>query len=86
MVRFTPSRLWVITDGIPWACLAPDVWLDHDGRFVAQVTATDNDLVPWVYLVSTPAGCYECAVPWREDRYSLREVIRVRHPETGPPY
>ena len=76
LVRFTPSRLWVVQDGITWACLAPDVQLDADGSFVARVTATDTDTIPWTYYVYTPAGCYEVYTPWNDAGWSLRELIR----------
>jgi hypothetical protein len=83
LVRFTPSRLWVVQDGITWACLAPEVVLGRDGSFVAQVTATDTDTVPWYYYISTPAGCFQCYVPWNEAGWSLRELIREHHPGPG---
>lgn len=75
VVRFTPSRLWVITGGIAWACLAPVVWLDADGKFSVQVTPTDIDAIMWRYYVETPAGGWEVSVPQSEAGYSLRGLI-----------
>jgi hypothetical protein len=76
LVRFTPNRLWVMQDRITWACLAPEVRLDSDGAFVAQVTATDTDAILWSYNICTPAGCFVVYVPWSEVGWSLRELIR----------
>jgi hypothetical protein len=78
LVRFTPSRLWVVRDGITWACLAPRVWLANDGGFVTMVTATDNDSVPFTYHIETPAGEFEAYVPWQETGYSLPDLLH-RH-------
>jgi hypothetical protein len=75
LVRFTPARLWVVCDGITWACLAPEVVVGRDGRFTTYLTATDNDSVPFTYLVQTPAGAYETFVPWAEDGYSLKDLL-----------
>jgi hypothetical protein len=76
LVRFTPSRLWVVQqDGTAWACLAPDVQLGPDGSFVAQVTATDSDGIMWHYDVCTPAGHYHVYIPWCDAGWSLRELI-----------
>src|SRR5438045_8996669 len=77
LVRFTPSRLWVVQDDITWACLAPTMVLDREGRFVTAVTATDNDSVPWVYRIETPAGVFESYVPWSPHDYCLPELLRT---------
>jgi hypothetical protein len=82
LVRFTPSRLWVMHDGIAWACLAPEVELAADGSFSVEVTPTDTDVVWWRYLVETPAGAWDLSVPYAEAGHTLRELIGVDHP--GP--
>ena len=78
-IRFTPSRLWVVQRGVAWACLAPEVWLDHAGSFVVQVTATDSDAIMWHYLIETPAGAFRVYIPWDETGYSLRGLIHEHH-------
>jgi hypothetical protein len=83
LVRFTPSRLWVVLSGITWACLAPDVQLGPDGSFVARVTATDCDPIPWTYYICTPAGCYETYVPLNDAGWSLRELVHEHRVGTG---
>lgn len=74
-IQFTPSRLWVVENGINWACLAPTVRLDTDGSFIAMLTPTDTDAVPWHYEVDTPAGSFEILVPKEGTMYSLRELV-----------
>jgi hypothetical protein len=86
LVRFTPSRLWVVQDGIAWACLAPEVRLGPDGSFVARVTATDNDAIPWPYLISSPAGDYAVYVPWVGKGYALKELINDHRAGSRSPY
>ena len=80
-VQFTPSRLWVIQQGIPWACLAPTKRLDPDGSFVVLLTPTDTDYVPWHYLVDTPAGSFKILVPKNVAMHNLREL--VDHPPSS---
>ena len=75
LVRFIPSRLWVVVDGITWACLAPEVPLDEFGHFAVLVTATDADPVPWTYALETPAGSFECYVPWAKHSYALPALL-----------
>lgn len=82
LVRFTPGRLWVVASNITWACLAPEVWLDPDGSFVAQVTPTDTDAIMWTYKVCTPAGCWLVYIPTNDAGWSLRELIYEHRP--GP--
>lgn len=84
LVRFTPSRLWVVQERIAWACLAPEVYLDSDGSFVARVTATDNDAIPWTYYICTPAGCFETYVPGNDAGWSLRELLHEHCPGSRP--
>ena len=79
-VRFTPKRLWVIDQGIAWACLAPEVELDADGCFVVYLTPTDTDEVWWTYLVEAPGGQYEISVRKGKDKYTLRELVDEHHP------
>jgi len=68
----------VICDQIPWACLAPEVQLDHlEGRFFVSLTPTDSDPVPWYYVIETPAGAYRLAVPYRAKAWTLKELIVV---------
>jgi hypothetical protein len=74
LVRFTPSRLWVVMDGITWACLAPEAKLDPTGRFRVELTATDNDPVPFTYLIETPAQDFACYVPYQVLPYTLRQL------------
>jgi hypothetical protein len=78
LVRFTPERLWVICDDIPWASLAPEVQLDANGRFEVDLTATDNDSVPWYYQVESPAGLFRIRVFKQCSCYGLKELI-VEH-------
>jgi hypothetical protein len=75
LVRFTPGRLWVMDQQVAWACLAPEVQLDHAGSFVVQVTATDNDAILWPYFIETPAGTFKVYIPWDECGYTLRGLI-----------
>lgn len=83
LVRFTPNRLWVVTDGTTWACLAPEVYLDPDGSFSVQVTPTDTDVVWWRYKVELPDHrSYEVSVPKSEAGYSLRGLVGEHH--SGP--
>lgn len=79
-VTFTPCRLWVLQDGVHWACLAPRLWLDAEGSFTAFLTATNTDSVSWCYLVDTPAGRFSIQVPYSEVGYSLKELIDESHP------
>lgn len=83
-VRFTPSRLWVIQEGIAWACLAPVITLKPDGSFVAEVTATDTDQVRWYYIVETPAGDFTTYVPWIETGYCLRDLVNEHNSRPRP--
>jgi hypothetical protein len=83
LVRFTPSRSWVVVDAITWACLAPTVAIEPDGSFVAVVTATDNDSVPWFYIVEAPGGPYDIEVP-AGTGYSLRGLLDEHHPGARP--
>lgn len=75
MIRFTPSRLWVVEDGIHWACLAHTQTLDEDGSFDAFLTPTDTDRVPWHYIVESPAGLFNVLLPQLGQSYSLRELV-----------
>ena len=82
-VRFEPSRLWVIKDGVAYACLAPEVQLEPDGSFVAQVTPTDADECPFLYRVFMPDGVsYEIPVPKNATGYTLRGLVGEHH--SGP--
>lgn len=80
LVRFTPSRLWVVVKDITWACLAPEVQLAEDGSFSVQVTPTDTDSVWWRYLIETPAGWWEVSVPHNEAGYTLKGLVGEHHP------
>jgi hypothetical protein len=83
LVRFVPSRLWVVCDGITWACLAPEVYLSKDGSFSVKVTPTDTDVVWWQYLIELPGGVgYEVSVPASEAGYTLKGLIGEHH--SGP--
>lgn len=84
LVRFMPSRLWVIQDEIAWACLAPEQVLAPDGSFAVQLTPTDTDVIWWRYRVETPAGQWEVSVPWVKTGYTLKELVDVHHPGTRP--
>jgi hypothetical protein len=75
LVRFIPSRLWVVVDNITWACLAPTIQTGRDGSFTAWVTATDNDAVPWTYQVETPAGIWTTYIPWIASGYALPDLL-----------
>lgn len=77
LVRFTPGRLWVVYEGITWACLAPTITVGPSGKFVAYLTATDADSVPFTYTVETPAGAWVTYVPWAENGYSLRDLLKM---------
>ena len=74
-IRFTPMRMWVVIENTAWACLAPAVWLDHEGGFEVEVTPTDTDTVPWKYLIDSPAGQFSVDVPWSETDHALKELI-----------
>lgn len=80
LVRFTPHRLWVVRDGITWACLAPETQLAPDGSFSVQVTPTDTDPVWWRYMIETPAGWWEVSVPQNAAGYTLKGLIGEHHP------
>ena len=80
LVRFTPSRLWVVHGGITWACLAPEVMLSADGSFSVQVTPTDSDPVWWRYVIETPAGWWEVSIPACEVGVTLKGLIGEHHP------
>ena len=82
-VRFTPRRLWVVQEGVHWACLAPTVQL-YQGSFLVQVTPTDVDGVPWEYEVETPAGRFRVTIPQNHGGYSLKELIDEHHPGSRP--
>jgi len=86
LVRFTPSRLWVVRDGITWACLAPEVRLSEDGSFTVEVTPTDTDPVWWRYLIETPAGWWEASIPHNEAGYTLRGLVGEHHPGSRAAY
>ena len=86
LLRFVPNRLWVIQDGVTWACLAPEVQLDPDGSFVAQVTATDSDAIMWTYQILFARYLYEVHVPWNEAGWSLKELISEHHPGPRSPH
>jgi hypothetical protein len=75
LVRFTPSRLWVVEDGITWGCLAPTTELDDEGSFTVGLTPTDTDSVPWYYLVQTPAGNFKVVLSQNGAKYSFKELI-----------
>ena len=85
LVRFVPDRLWVMQDGVAWACLAPEARLAKDGSFSVQVTPTDTDECWWQYVVDTPAGLFTITTPWVRTGYTLRELIHEHHPGTRPP-
>lgn len=74
-VQFTPSRLWVVENGIYWACLAPTKKLDYDGSFTALLTPTDTDAVPWHYEVATPAGFFHVRIPKDGTMYTLKDLV-----------
>ena len=80
LIRFTPSRLWVVCDGIAWACLAPEVRLSQDGSFVVEVTPTDVDPIWWRYLIETPAGWWEVSVPQNVLGHTLKGLVGEHHP------
>jgi hypothetical protein len=82
LVRFMPSRLWVIQEEIAWACLAPEVPLARDGSFLVELTPTDTDVIWWRYRVESPAGCWELSVPWVKTGYTLKELVSEHHPGT----
>lgn len=84
VVRFTPSRLWVVQEGVAWASLAPEVTLSSGGSFTAHVTATDSDPINWAYYICTPAGCYQCHVPFNVAGWSLRELISEHRSRQSP--
>jgi len=85
-VRFTPSRLWVVQEGVAWASLAPETPLDYDGSFTVQVTSTDSDPINWFYYICTPAGCYQCHVPYNVAGWSLRELISEHRSRARAPH
>jgi hypothetical protein len=82
LVRFMPSRLWVIQEEIAWACLAPEQVLRSDGSFSVQLTPTDTDALWWRYRVESPAGTWELSVPWVKTGYTLKELVSEHHPGT----
>jgi hypothetical protein len=85
LVRFEPSRLWVIQNDIAWACLAPEAQLAKDGSFSVELTPTDTDPVWWRYRVDSPAGIFEISIPYVRTGYTLKElVVDVHHPGTRP--
>jgi hypothetical protein len=86
IVRFTPSRLWVIEGKTAWASLCPTHVLDGQGGFSAEVTPTDSDPVPWYYRVCTPAGTFKVKIPWSEQGYRLKELIDDHHPGPRAPH
>ena len=86
LVRFEPSRLWVIQDDVAWACLAPEVALGPDGSFSVQLTPTDTDVIWWRYRVESPAGLFEVAVPYVRTGYLLKELISEHRSGAGPAY
>lgn len=85
-VRFTPERLWVVRDGVTWACLAPVVPISPSGHFQVYLTATDTDSVPWHYRVETPAGDFRITVPGNRHAYTLKELIGEHHPDPRSPH
>ena len=80
LVRFTPSRLWVVHENITWACLAPETRLAADGSFSVQVTPTDTDPIWWRYMIETPAGWWEVSVPHNVAGQTLKGLIGEHHP------
>ena len=83
VVRFVPERMWVLDQGIPWACLAPQVHL-LDGRFIVRLTPTDADSVPWYYQVQTWSGeawriRYRIQVLSVRSHYTLKELVDEHH-------
>src|SRR5262245_3185565 len=79
MIRFTPAQLWVYEHGTHWACLAPEVELDADGRFGAWLTVTEPW---WGYLMETPAGNFQFPVPAGQVTYTLPDLLHEHRP--GP--
>lgn len=82
-VSFLPERLWVIDQGIAWACLAPEVELVN-GAFSVELTATDTDSVPWYYRVDTPAGNWRLHVFGCCGSYGFRDLLEDQ--KLRPPY
>src|SRR3954469_17969745 len=80
VVRFIPSRLWVVRGGITWACLAPEVPFSGDVSFAVEVTPTDSDPIWWRYKIETPAGSWEVSIPYCEVGYTLRGLTGEHHP------
>jgi hypothetical protein len=86
LVRFTPCRLWVVRDGITWACLAPEVRLDPNGSFTAYVTPYEADPIGVCYQVETPAGAYHLRIPQSETGWALKELVSGHHVVERSPY
>jgi len=86
LVRFTPERLWVIENEVPWATLAPWTELDAEGRFEVRLTPTDTDTVPWYYQVESPAGCWRIRVYKKCPTYGLKELIVEHRPGPRSPH
>jgi len=86
VVRFTPERLWVIENEVPWATLAPWKELDEEGRFEVRLTPTDTDTVPWYYQVESPAGSWRIRVFKQHPVYGLKELIVEHRPGPRSPH
>lgn len=84
LVRFEPSRLWVIQEEVAWACLAPEVRLSGDGSFSVQLTPTDTDAIWWRYVVICPAGHFEVPIPYVRTGYTLKELVDEHRPRPRP--
>lgn len=61
VIRFEPSKLWVMEGDEAYATLAPEVELD-DGRFGVLLSRTDTDQHPWHYTVHCPVGIWSIRV------------------------
>jgi len=73
-VYFLPERMWVYYHGTCWATLAPAITLNN-GAFMAELTPTNTDYVPWQYKVFTPAGVFKLDIPWVDIGHSLVELV-----------
>ena len=84
VIRFTPSRMWVVQDEVHWACLAPTISMGWDGEFAAWLTPTDTDEVPWHYEVISPAGKHYVEVPYAEHGHTLRSLFDAHRAQPSP--
>lgn len=83
-IRFVPYVPWIKEDGVYWACLAPTVALDDNGRFGVWLTTRDEWW--WPYTVETPGGNYTMAVPNGRTSYTMLELLELtneHHPRPG---